>query len=53
LLDEYCGRLKIPVLAGFPAGHAQYNLTLPMDALVELSADRGSVRVVENPVALS
>ena len=28
-----CGGLGIPVLAGFPAGHAQYNLTLPMGAL--------------------
>ena len=35
LLDEYCGGLDVPVLAGFPAGHEKYNLTLPMGALVE------------------
>lgn len=51
LLDEYCGRLKIPVLAGFPAGHAQYNLTLPMGALAEIDADHRQVTLLENPVS--
>ncbi len=50
LLYEYCGGLKIPVLAGFPAGHAQYNLTLPMGALAEIDADGRRVRLLENPV---
>jgi muramoyltetrapeptide carboxypeptidase len=50
LLDEYCGRLKIPVLAGFPAGHAQYNLTLPMGALMEIDADRRQIKLLESPV---
>ena len=40
VLDEYFGRLGVPVLAGFPAGHAQPNLPLPHGALVELDADR-------------
>jgi muramoyltetrapeptide carboxypeptidase len=52
LLDEYCGRLKTPVLAGFPAGHAKYNLTLPMGARVELDSDHLCVKAVEEPVAL-
>jgi len=51
LLDEYCSRLKIPVLAGFPAGHAQYNLTLPMGALAEIDADRCRLTLLENSVA--
>jgi muramoyltetrapeptide carboxypeptidase len=50
LLDEYCSDLKIPVLAGFPTGHAQYNLTLPMGAFVEMDAVGRCVRVLENPV---
>jgi muramoyltetrapeptide carboxypeptidase len=50
LLDEYCGRLEIPVVAGFPAGHAQYNLTLPMGALAEIDADGGRVQLLENVV---
>lgn len=50
LVDEYCQGLGIPVLAGFPAGHAQYNLTLPMGAMAEMDADQGAVRLLENPV---
>jgi muramoyltetrapeptide carboxypeptidase len=51
LLDEYCGHLQIPVLAGFPAGHTQYNLTLPMGALAEVDADGCAVKLLEDPVA--
>jgi muramoyltetrapeptide carboxypeptidase len=51
LLEEYLGRLNVPVLAGFPAGHAEHNLTLPIGALVELDADDKRIRVCENTVA--
>jgi muramoyltetrapeptide carboxypeptidase len=51
LLNDYCGRLKIPVLAGFPAGHAKYNLTLPMGARVEIDAGCGRFEVLESPVS--
>ena len=51
LLAEYFGRLDVPVLAGFPAGHAEHNLTLPIGALVELDAADKRVRVCENTVA--
>jgi muramoyltetrapeptide carboxypeptidase len=47
LLEEYLGDWGVPVIAGFPAGHEPYNLTLPMGALVKLDADRGSVAVCE------
>jgi muramoyltetrapeptide carboxypeptidase len=49
LLTDYLGRSNVPVLTGFPAGHAQYNLALPMGALVELDADRRIVTVCERP----
>jgi muramoyltetrapeptide carboxypeptidase len=51
LLDDYLGRLNVPVLAGFPAGHARWNLTLPIGAAVRLDADAGNVSLVESPVA--
>ncbi len=51
LLDDYCGRLDVPVLAGFPAGHAKHNLTLPVGALVEIDANKKHVRVCEPTVA--
>ncbi len=51
LLEEYLRGLDIPVMTGFPAGHSQYNLTLPMGALVEIDAVRRRVKVLENPVS--
>jgi muramoyltetrapeptide carboxypeptidase len=50
LLDDYFHRLTVPVIAGFPAGHATNNLTLPMGALIEVDADGGNVSVLENAV---
>jgi muramoyltetrapeptide carboxypeptidase len=50
LLEEYLGGLGIPVLAGFPAGHEQYNLTLPMGALIKLDANSRRLTVLESPV---
>jgi muramoyltetrapeptide carboxypeptidase len=52
LLDEYCAGLEIPVLAGFPAGHAQYNLTLPMGATMEIDADTCTVKLLESAVSI-
>jgi muramoyltetrapeptide carboxypeptidase len=50
LLEEYLKPLGVPVLAGFPAGHTQRNLTLPMGAHVQMDADRKIVTVCESPV---
>jgi muramoyltetrapeptide carboxypeptidase len=50
LFQEYLAPLEIPVLAGFPAGHGQLNLTLPMGAVVAVDADTGRVTVLESPV---
>jgi len=50
LLTEFLAPLGVPVLAGFPAGHEQFNLALPMGAMVEVDADRRSVKVLERPV---
>jgi muramoyltetrapeptide carboxypeptidase len=51
LLDEYLGALKVPVLAGFPAGHGKHNLTLPMGAVVELDSDARRLTVSDDTVA--
>jgi muramoyltetrapeptide carboxypeptidase len=52
LWSEYFSRLDVPVLAGFPAGHTRYNLTLPMGAMVKIDADDKRVTVCENAVAV-
>jgi len=51
LLEEYLGGLGVPVVAGFPVGHARYNLTLPMGVPVKLDADAGRVTLLANPVS--
>jgi muramoyltetrapeptide carboxypeptidase len=50
VLREYFGKMKIPALMNFPVGHTPRNATLPHGGLVELDADKGELRVVENPV---
>jgi muramoyltetrapeptide carboxypeptidase len=50
-LEQYLRGLGVPVIAGFPAGHAQHNVTLPIGAPIELDADRRRVALLENPVA--
>jgi muramoyltetrapeptide carboxypeptidase len=52
LLSEYFSRLAVPVLAGFPAGHTRYNLTLPIGAIAELDAGDKRLTVCENAVAV-
>ena len=49
ILREYFGGLKVPVIIGFPAGHAPANATLPHGGLVEI--DGGSLRILESPLA--
>jgi muramoyltetrapeptide carboxypeptidase LdcA involved in peptidoglycan recycling/D-alanyl-D-alanine carboxypeptidase len=51
VLDEYFGKLKVPVLKNFPMGHVPANATFPHGAVADLDADAGTLRLVENPVA--
>jgi muramoyltetrapeptide carboxypeptidase len=50
VLREYFGALKVPVVMRFPVGHVPPNATLPHGGLVELDADRATLRLVEDPV---
>ena len=52
LLRAYLGKSRVPVLMKFPVGHQSDNATLPHGAMAELDADRGTLRVLENPVRL-
>ena len=52
VLREYFGKLKVPVIMGFPVGHSPLNATLPEGAMVELDADKVVLRILENPVRL-
>jgi muramoyltetrapeptide carboxypeptidase len=52
VLTDYLEPLGIPVIRNFPAGHEVPNVTLPLGVLARLDADRGSLELLENPVAL-
>ncbi|MOA66987.1 LD-carboxypeptidase [compost metagenome] len=44
ILDQFRSR-GIPVLAGWPSGHGDPNLTLPLVAQVTLDTGRGGLRL--------
>jgi len=52
VLGDYLEPLPIPVVRNFPAGHEAPNVTLPLGVLARLDAQRGSLELLENPVAL-
>jgi muramoyltetrapeptide carboxypeptidase len=52
VLADYLDPLGIPVIRNFPAGHEVPNVTLPLGVLARLDADRSSLELLEDPVAL-
>ena len=52
ILDFHLGSLGVPVLRNFPTGHCRDNATLPLNAEVELDADRRTITLLNNPVTL-
>lgn len=50
VVREYLSALKVPVLWKFPVGHNSNNATLPEGGRVELDADAGTLRLLEDPV---
>ncbi len=50
VLREWLGPLKVPVVWKFPVGHNAENATLPEGGQVELDADAGTLRLLEDPV---
>lgn len=51
IIDDVCGDLNIPVLAGFAAGHTDRNMTLPFGVEVRLDTDRGDLTLLESPTS--
>jgi muramoyltetrapeptide carboxypeptidase len=49
VVREYFDKAKVPVVIKFPVGHTPRNATLPHGGLVELDADRGGLRLLEDP----
>jgi len=51
VVTERLGRLGVPILAGFPAGHGGRFLAVPHGAAVALDGARGRIRWLEGAVA--
>jgi len=51
VLDEYFGRLRAPVLKGFPTGHISDQVTLPVGLRVRLDASAKRVALLESAVS--
>jgi muramoyltetrapeptide carboxypeptidase len=49
VLQEFCKKLDIPVLANFPVGHVKNNLTVAHGAHVSLDASKQSLRYIDCP----
>jgi len=46
IFETFVSALRIPVVTGLPFGHGAANDTLPLGALAELDADRGTLQVL-------
>jgi muramoyltetrapeptide carboxypeptidase len=49
VLADHLSPFAGPILAGFPAGHGEDNVTLPLGARVRLDADRRTLTLLESP----
>jgi len=50
VLRDVLGDLGVPVLMGFPAGHGEENITLPLGVRVRMDAERGELLYLESGV---
>jgi len=51
VFDHYFGKLGVPVLSGYAAGHQPDQATLPIGSRVRLDATAKKVSLIETPVA--
>jgi muramoyltetrapeptide carboxypeptidase len=47
VFEDRLGSLGVPFIYGFPCGHTPFRATLPLGALAELDADRGTLTLLE------
>ena len=50
IFHHYFKDAKYPVIKGFPSGHTRYQVTLPLNALIEIETDTKSVRCLESSI---
>jgi muramoyltetrapeptide carboxypeptidase len=52
VFEDYFKDIGKPVIMNFPVGHVRNNAVLPIGTMAELDADRGVLRLLEDPVEL-
>jgi muramoyltetrapeptide carboxypeptidase len=50
ILREILTELKLPIIANFPAGHAEHNWAIPLGANVRIDANAGSIKLLDSAV---
>lgn len=51
VMDDYFGKLKIPVVYNFKHGHIKDNITLPIGITINMNAGRGTIDITEGAVS--
>ena len=51
VFEHYFKNAKYPVINGFPSGHIQHQLTLPLNTLVEIDTNTKKVSLLEPAVS--
>ncbi len=49
-MEDYLGKLKIPIVYSFPHGHIKDKLTVPIGLHVKLNASKGFIEYSESAV---
>ncbi len=47
VLEQYLGKLKVPVITNFPHGHTKHIASLPIGGKVRVNGNKGTVEILE------
>ena len=50
VLENYLGKLKVPVITNFPHGHTKHIASLPIGGKVRVNGNKGTVEILESVV---
>lgn len=50
VIDDYFGKLKVPILTNVACGHGRQNLTIPLGVKAKVDADKKVIEILESAV---
>jgi len=51
VIDDYFGRLKVPIITNVACGHGRQNLTIPLGVKAFIDADNKTIEIIERAVS--